>query len=67
MKLTKTQLSWNLKISKLRARVESPFGRVKSKWEALGGVFYEDEDQQDLLVQIAFGVENWIIRHPNNQ
>ena len=66
-KLTKTQLSWNLKISKLRAQVESPFGRVKSKWEALGGVFYEDEDQQDLLVQIAFGVENWIIRHPNNQ
>ena len=63
-KLSKAQLSWNLKISKLRARVESPFGLVKDRWELLGSVFYEDDEQQDRLVQIVFATHNWLIRHP---
>ena len=66
-KLSKAQVTWNSKILKLHARVESPFGLVKDRWESLGKVFYEDDEQQDRLVQIAFGVHNWLIRHPNNQ
>ena len=63
-KLSKAQLSWNLKISKLCTRVESPFGLVKDRWESLGSVFFEDDEQQDQLVRIAFATHNWLIRHP---
>ena len=63
-KLSKAQLSWNSKISKLRTRVESPFGLVKDCWESLGSVFFEDDEQQDRLVRIAFATHNWLIRHP---
>ena len=64
-KLTKEQQSWNSKISHLCAWVESPFGEVKRCWVSLGTVFYEDDDQQDYLVHIAFGVHNLMKRHPN--
>jgi hypothetical protein len=62
--LTKTQLTWNQKLSHIRARVESPFGLVKSRWSSLNNPFYESEEQHDYLVRIALATHNWMIDHP---
>jgi DDE superfamily endonuclease len=63
-KLTAAQTLWNEKVSHIRARVESPFGLVKQKWGGLGGVFYEDKQQQNYLVYIAIGVHNYTLEPP---
>jgi DDE superfamily endonuclease len=46
----------NKQISKVRSRVEQPFGLMQSKFKALSQVFYEDNDQLDGLVKLAAGV-----------
>jgi Transposase DDE domain len=60
-KLTKEQEVWNPRIAHVRARIETPFGRIKIKWKGLGTVFYDGEIQQTYLFFIAVGAQNFSI------
>jgi hypothetical protein len=61
--LTKAQKTWNNAIRHVRARVESPFGLIKKKWESLAKPFFENEDQHSYLVFIAVATHNYQIKH----
>jgi hypothetical protein len=52
--LTKKERDWNKAITKVRARLECPFGEVKQKWSALSQPWAEDETQLDHLVKLSF-------------
>jgi hypothetical protein len=52
--LTKNERDWNKAITKVRARLECPFGEVKQKWSALSQPWAEDEAQLDHLVKLSF-------------
>ena len=56
--LTKEQVSRNLEIRNIRARVENPFGQIHQKWKSLRHRFQENSLQLDSLVKFAFGVLN---------
>jgi hypothetical protein len=57
-KLTKKQLSWNEAHRKARARVESPFGRVKSMFKSLGTLYRKRKEAQKHMVKIGFAIHN---------
>ena len=57
-KLTKEKKKFNENHKHCRARVESPFGIVKSKFKILSMKTQEREEQQDLIVKYAFGLFN---------
>ena len=57
--LTKEQQKYNADVKKARARVESPFGLIKTKWGCLKEYFAEGPEQLDALVWIACGVHNF--------
>lgn len=59
--LTKEQQLYNKRHAHVRARVESPFGLIKMKWQGLSKPFFEKEYQQTLLVYIALGIHNYFI------
>jgi hypothetical protein len=61
--LTKEQKTWNNAIKHVRARVESPFGLIKTKWNGLKLPFFENEEQQTFLVFIAVATHNYQIEH----
>ena len=58
VELTKEQSSDNKKVKKIRARIESIFGEVKTRWKALAMPFAEEPAQLDALVFFAFAVHN---------
>ena len=57
-RLTKEKKLFNKRHRHCRARVESPFGIIKSKFKILNMKFQEDEKQQDFVVKYAFGFHN---------
>jgi hypothetical protein len=56
--LTKDQKSYNASLYKLRARVELPFGEIKTLFKVLSLHWRERESQLDYLVWIAAGIIN---------
>lgn len=62
-KLTKRQQNWNSAHKKIRSRVESPFGIVKGRFEALKKRWAGSKNQQSYLVLFAFGVHNVIVQN----
>ena len=62
--LTKEQIAYNKRISRVRGRVESVFGTIKHNWESLDEAWRESERQQNYVVFIAIGAFNWKKRHP---
>lgn len=57
-KLSKEEASKNKKIKKLRSRVETPFGILKTKFECFGKPWAEGIDQQGYAVAYAFAMLN---------
>ena len=57
--LTAKQRGWNKALHKMRAKVEIPYGQVKSKWKALDLPWPEDLEQLDCVVFTAFAVWNF--------
>lgn len=58
-KLTKKQQKENKIIRELRARIETPFGILKNKFNALKKPWAEDVEQMDCLVYYACGIMNF--------
>jgi hypothetical protein len=56
--LTKQQKQFNSAHRKARARIETPFGYIKSKFESLEKPWSEKEEQLDCLVWTAVGIYN---------
>ena len=54
--LTDEQERWNSDVSKIRGRVEAPYGEWQQRFQALQGPFGEGEDQLDCLVRTAAAV-----------
>jgi hypothetical protein len=61
-KLTNKQCSWNEAHRKARARVESPFGRIKTMFKSLGTLYRKNEESQKQLVNIACAILNLSIK-----
>lgn len=59
--LTKKQVQFNSAHRHARARIEIPFGFIKSKIEALNQPWSEDKEQLDNLVWIAAGIHNMTV------
>ena len=57
-RLTKEKKLFNKRHRHCRARVESPFGIIKSKFKILNMKFQEDEEKQDFVVKYVFGFHN---------
>ncbi len=57
-KLTKKELSYNEAHRKARARVESPFGQIKTMFKSLKTAYRKNEEEQEKLVYIAFAIHN---------
>jgi len=57
-KLTKQELSFSEAHRQARARVESPFGQITTMFKSLKNKFRRNEDEQQKLVYIAFGIHN---------
>lgn len=60
--LTKEQQSYNVKVHKLRARIENIFGDMKDTFQILGKKFGEGIEQLDYLVTFAAAVHNFNIK-----
>ena len=58
-KLSTSTLSLNEKVKNMRARIEFPFGSMKTKFEALGKQWFESVEQQEYAIQYAVGVHNY--------
>ena len=58
-KLSTRKLSLNEKVKNMRARVEFPFGSLKTKFESLGKPWFESIEQQEYAIQYAVGVYNY--------
>lgn len=57
-KLTKEQQAWNKAIHSTRARVENPFGEIKTLFHACGNKWSDTKEQLDMLVWVAIGILN---------
>ena len=55
------QERFNKQQQKARARIEAPFGWIKSKFKSLQFPWYESEDQLDYLVHVAVAIFNLTI------
>ena len=56
--ITKAQEKFNKQHQKARARIETPFGWIKTKFDTLQFPWLESEDQLDYLVQISVAIYN---------
>jgi hypothetical protein len=56
--LSASQAAWNEDLRKLRARVETPYGWIKRKFEALSKPWMEPLWQLDHAVMLAFAIWN---------
>lgn len=56
--LTKKQEKWNEAVHPVRARIEKPFGDIKTRWKGLSHPWGEDPEQLDCLIWTAIGVYN---------
>ena len=54
--MSKTQESFNNKLSALRARIENPFAWIKNRFLALAEPWAESEEQRDAAVMYAMAV-----------
>lgn len=56
--LTQAEQKWNSEVSKIRSRIEAPFGHVKRMFNLLSTPWMERKSQQNWLVTLAVGVHN---------
>ena len=56
--IAKAQEKFNKQHQKARARIETPFGWIKTKFDTLQFPWLESEDQLDYLVQISVAIYN---------
>ena len=61
-KLTKEQVGYNARLKKVRARVECPFGQMRTMFKSLHSCWREGDEQQNLLVDVAVGIHNYQIK-----
>jgi len=59
---TNKQCSWNEAHRKARARVKSPFGRIKTMFKSLGTLYRKNEESKKQLVNIACAIINLSIK-----
>jgi hypothetical protein len=57
--LSKKKETYNKKLSRVRGRVESPWGIMEKKFECLKSPWQEDKLAQDDIVYLAVGVMNY--------
>ena len=58
VQLTKEQKKWNASLAHVRARIEQPFGWMKSTFKCLNQKWAEEPTQQDNVVWLAAAVLN---------
>jgi hypothetical protein len=56
--LTKEKKRYNAAVAHARARVESPFGVIKTCWACLQTPFRESREQLDCIVWLALAIHN---------
>jgi hypothetical protein len=56
--LTKEKKRYNSAVAHARARVESPFGEIKTRWACLQIPFREPREQLDCVVWLALAIHN---------
>jgi len=56
--LTKEKKRYNAAVAHARARVESPFGEIKTRWACLQFAFRESREQLDCVVWLALAIHN---------
>ena len=60
-KLSKKALTLNERVKNMRARVEFPFGVLKTKFQILSKPWQERLDQQEHAIFYAVGIHNFEI------
>ncbi len=61
-KLTTEQVGYNARLKKVRARVECPFGQMRTMFKCLHSCWREGDEQQNLLVDVAVRIPNYQIK-----